>query len=115
MHVGYAGDNNGKNIQVNLRGKTMSLYDVWDKGISEFVRDEESSFWLGGWTHVRAIAAEHEKDKLLWKQEGANAMFERWLEETLTFACNKAYVHPTTGQKLGGPDKVKDGPVEIDE
>ena len=67
------------------QGETMSLYDVWDHAISEVrkkgnseiekhqswqrecvtwdsrfdadevVRMQESNFWLGGWTHVRAV------------------------------------------------------------
>lgn len=92
----------------------MSLYDVWDKGISEVIRSEESNFWLGGWTHVRAIGAEYEKDKEMWKKDGAVQSFERWAEEAVGFACEKAYTHPTTGKKLAGPDAEK-GPVTIDE
>merc|ERR1711920_320281 len=87
-----------------FQGKQMSLYDVWDKGISEIMRTQESGFWLGGWTHVRAISEEFQKDKDLWKQEGANKAFDKWLAESVDFACNKAYTHPTNGKKLAGPN-----------
>merc|ERR1712203_379172 len=55
LHVGFATDDNGRSVQLTYRGKPMSLYDVWDKGVSEDLRNQESGFWLGGWTHVRAI------------------------------------------------------------
>eukprot|EP00933_Yihiella_yeosuensis_P050346 TRINITY_DN48149_c0_g1_i1.p1 TRINITY_DN48149_c0_g1~~TRINITY_DN48149_c0_g1_i1.p1 ORF type:complete len:405 (+),score=91.21 TRINITY_DN48149_c0_g1_i1:99-1313(+) len=100
MHVGFAGDNTGRNIQVRFRGNTETLYDMWDKVISEAVRTHESNFWLGGWTHVRAVSSEFAEDKQLWKQDGAFKSFERWLGETVNFACQKAYVHPTTGQRI---------------
>eukprot|EP00913_Durusdinium_trenchii_P021807 g20490.t1 len=56
LHVGYANDNSGRKVLVKFRGQTMSLYDVWDHAISEVVRTQESNFWLGGWTHVRAVS-----------------------------------------------------------
>lgn len=114
MHVGYAGDDNGRKVQVNFQGKQMSLYDLWDKGISEVVRSQESSFWLGGWTHIRAISGEFEKDKELWKKDGPFKSFERWNAEMVSFACEKAYAHPVTGKKLAGPD-AEHGPAAIDD
>lgn len=68
--MGYGNDNNGRKVLVKFRGQTMSLYDVWDHGISEVIRTHESNFWLGGeakreenllrvatgWTHVRAVS-----------------------------------------------------------
>lgn len=114
LHVGYAGDDNGRKVQVKFRGQVMSLYDVWDKGISEVIRKEQSSFWLGGWTHVRAISPEFQRDTELWKKEGAFKSFDRWLAETVDFACNKVYTHPTTGKRLAGPG-AEAQPVEVDE
>uniref|UniRef100_A0A6U8U991 Uncharacterized protein n=1 Tax=Zooxanthella nutricula TaxID=1333877 RepID=A0A6U8U991_9DINO len=115
LHVGYASDDNGHTTQVRFRGKQMSLYAFWDKGIGEMVREYEGYMWDGGWTHVRAIGDEHERDKKLWKEEGAFKSFDRWMDETVQFACEKAYVHPTTGQKLGGPGVSHDHVVDIDE
>ena len=46
--MGYGNDNNGRKVLVKFRGQTMSLYDVWDHGISETIRTHESNFWLGG-------------------------------------------------------------------
>jgi len=114
MHIGFAGDDNGRKVQVNFRGQQMSLYDVWDKGISEVVRSQESGFWLGGWTHVRAISEEFERDKEQWKKDGPFKSFERWADEMMKFACQKAYVHPTTGKKLAGPE-ADPGPAVIDD
>jgi len=114
LHVGYAVDDNGRNTMVKFRGKTISLYEVWDSAISEAVRTTESNFWLGGWTHVRAVGSEYESDKQKWKEEGSDKSFERWLDESVKFACEKAYTHPITGKKLAGPG-AEAGPVEIGE
>ncbi|CAK9020241.1 unnamed protein product [Durusdinium trenchii] len=114
LHVGYANDNSGRKVLVKFRGQTMSLYDVWDHAISEVVRTQESNFWLGGWTHVRAVNSEWDTDKKKWKEDGPFKSFERWLDEAVQFTCSKAYVHPTTGKKLAGPN-AESGPVEIDE
>lgn len=114
LHVGYANDNSGRKILVKFRGETMSLYDVWDHAISEVVRTQESNFWLGGWTHVRAVSSEWEKDKAKWKEDGPFKSFDRWLSEAVDFTCSKAYVHPITGKKLAGPS-AENGPVEIGE
>jgi len=115
MHVGFAGDDNGRKVEVIFRGRTMSLYDVWDKGISEAVRNEESGFWLGGWTHVRAVGEEFQRDKELWKQEGAFKTFEKWAEESVAFACSQAYTHPGTGKRLAGPGAEVGQKAVIDE
>jgi len=103
MHVGFGGDDNGRNVIVKFRGEKTSLYDVWDKAISEAVRTHESHFWLGGWTHVRAVSTEWENDKARWKEDGADKSFERWLDESAQLACEKAYTNPVTGKKLAGP------------
>ncbi|CAE8687860.1 unnamed protein product, partial [Polarella glacialis] len=78
------------------------------------VRTQESSFWLGGWTHVRAVSSEFARDTELWKKDGAEKSFDRWLSESVDFACSKAYTHPTTGKRLAGPG-AEAGPVVIDE
>jgi len=115
LHVGFASDDNGHATHVKFRGKTVALYDLWDKSISERIREEESGFWLGGWTHVRAVKDQFEKDKELWKTEGPFKSFERWLDETVQFACAVAYTHPTTGKKLAGPSAEQGQIPEIDE
>eukprot|EP00928_Gymnodinium_smaydae_P086849 TRINITY_DN71265_c0_g1_i1.p1 TRINITY_DN71265_c0_g1~~TRINITY_DN71265_c0_g1_i1.p1 ORF type:complete len:437 (-),score=118.81 TRINITY_DN71265_c0_g1_i1:94-1344(-) len=112
LHLGFVGDDMGRSVKVNFRGNTISLYDLWDRVVSETVRNEESNFWLGGWTHVRAVQEEFEKDKAEWKSEGAFKMFDKWAAETADFACREAYVVPRTGKKLAGPG-AESGPVEI--
>jgi len=114
LHLGYDSSDMGRKVQVKFRGKEMSLYEFWDKGISETVRKDESSFWLGGWTHVSRIRAEFEADKDLWKKEGAFKMFDKWAAETANLACATAYHHPGTGKMLAGPDAAP-SPIEIDE
>jgi len=103
MHVGFAGDDMGRSIQVKFKGQQMSLYDFWDKGISETIQKEEANFWLGGWTHVGRIRADFESDSKKWKEDGAFKSFDRWAEESVKFACETAYVHPQTKKKFGGP------------
>jgi len=111
LHVGYSSDDNGHEVQVKFNGKQMSLYEFWDKAISEEVRTKESGFWYGGWTHIRAVQSEFEKDKELWKK-GSGYAFDAWLEDTMAFACKTAYVLPSTGKKLVG-EGAPTQPIEI--
>lgn len=111
LHVGYSTDDNGHEVQVKFNGKQMSLFDFWDKAISEEVRTKESGFWYGGWTHVRSVQAEFQKDKELWKK-GSFYAFDAWLEDTMNFACKTAYVLPSTGKKLVG-EGAPAQPIEI--
>jgi len=113
LHVGFAADDNGKSVKVDFQGKQMSLYDVWDTAISEMVRTQESGFWYGGWTHVRSISGQFQKDKETWKKEGAMKAFDVWFEEQARFACDKAYKHPVTGKALAGP-AAEASPARID-
>lgn len=114
MHLGFDADDMGRKVKVKFRGEEMSLYDFWDKKIGEVVRNDEASFWLGGWTHVGRIKGEFEEDKAKYKKDGAFAMIDAWAAETMKFACNVAYKHPGTGKMLAGPNAAE-GPVEIDE
>merc|ERR1719426_133306 len=102
MHLGYTDDNMGKNIQVKYRGHVTTLYNFWDATIGEIIRQDESSFWLGGWTHVGRVRAEFDADKEAYKKEGAFPMFEKWAAETAKFACDTAYKLPSTGKMLAG-------------
>jgi hypothetical protein len=113
LHVGFAADDMGKKISVDFMGKEMSLYDIWDKGISELVRTQESGFWYGGWTHVRAVEAQFHKDKDTWQKEGAMKTLDLWFDEQARFACETAYKHPVTGKALGGPS-AESGRPSID-
>merc|ERR1719158_1477987 len=92
----------------------MSLYDFWDKGISQVVRTKQDNWWLSGWTHVQYVSAEHSRDQETWKREGPMKTFDLWMQESVKFACEKAYVHPSTKQKLAGPGS-QHGVIDIDE
>lgn len=114
MHLGFAGSDTGRAVKLKFRGKEMTLYDFWDKTISETVRDQESNFWLSGWTHVRAVQEDFAKDKELFKSQGAFKAFETWAQETADLACSEAYV--LQGKKLAGPDAgSQSSPVEVTE
>lgn len=102
FHVGFAADGSGKDVQVEFNGQQMSLYDLWDKGISEFVRTKNPNFWLGGWTHFGSVRSEHEADKKQWEEEGAFKSFEKWLDESVQLACELSHRLP----KGPGPHKV---------
>merc|ERR1712232_1359044 len=97
--------------KLKYNGKETSLYEFWDATIGNMIRDRESNFWLGGWTHVRDIQGEFEKDKALWKDQGATKAFESWAKETVKFACDTVY-KLMSGKKLAGPDAAP-GPIEI--
>mmetsp|Transcript_42561 Transcript_42561/g.112310 ORF Transcript_42561/g.112310 Transcript_42561/m.112310 type:complete len:397 (-) Transcript_42561:43-1233(-) len=113
LHLGYSGDDMGRKVRVIFRNKEISLYEFWDSTISETVRNEESNFWLGGWTHVHRIQDDFEADKAKWAKLGAFKMFDEWAQESVTFACKKAYMLPG-GKMLAGPNAVQ-GPTIIDD
>merc|ERR1712232_1311948 len=97
--------------KLKYNGKETSLYEFWDATIGNMIRDRESNFWLGGWTHVRDIQGEFEKDKALWKDQGATKAFESWAKETVKFACDTVYKLPS-GTKIAGPEAGA-GPFEV--
>jgi Cu/Ag efflux protein CusF len=112
LHLGYATNDMGRSIKLKYGGNEKSLYEFWDATIGNTIRDQESNFWLGGWTHVRDIQNEFNKDKDLWKEQGAAKAFESWAKETVKFACDTVYKLPVSGTKLAGPD-AGSGPFEV--
>lgn len=113
MHVGFAGDDMGREVKVRFRGKVMSLYDLWDSGISQVIRTEESSFWLGGWTHVGRIFHEFTHEQREWKKSKPFDMYDKWMEENVKFACEVAY-KLRNGVAVAGPGGQK-GVIDIDD
>jgi len=112
LHLGNAEDDMGKNIKVNFRGKTMSLYDLWDKELAQAVIKDSPGFWWGGWTHVQRTRSEYEKDSARWKQDGVG-MFDQWATETMQFACEDVYKNPVSGKMLVDEAKENGGIVRI--
>lgn len=115
LHVGYSSDDSGNRIRVKFKNKEMTLYELWDKGITEYVREHQPNFWYGGWTHVNNVRNEHETDKQYWSEEHPYKSFERWMNESVRFACEKAYVHPSTGRKLAGLGSDIQKVIDIDD
>lgn len=113
LHVGFAEDDTGRNISVNFRGRTMSLYDFWDKELAQAVIKDSPGFWWGGWTHVQRTRSEYEKDSAAWNKDGVQ-MFNTWAAETLKFACEDVYRNPVSGRNLVDEAKENGGIVRID-
>lgn len=112
LHLGCGQDDMGRNRSVILRGKTVSLYELWDSQITQQVMKDSPGFWWGGWTHVQRTRAEYEKDSAEWKKDGI-LLFERWADETVKFGCDHVYNHPILGQPLFPDDQSS--LVRIDE
>jgi len=105
LHLGYAGDDMGRNIKVTLQGKETTLYELWDgEMIRSIMSEGKGSFWWGGWTHIQNVRDKFEAEKKAWAEEGAFARFEKWVKEGNQFACDRAYMNPSSQAKLaGGP------------
>jgi len=117
LHFGSDEDGLGRNITVLFRGKSMSLYDMWDHEITQTVMRDSPGFWWGGWTHVQRTRVEYEKDGEQWKKDGVK-MLERWADETSRYVCENVYRNPLTGRSLledvqGGVLKVDDNLYEV--
>jgi len=107
MHFASASDDAGRNIKVRFRGKTMSLYELWDGYITQTVMRESPGFWWGGWTHVQRTRVEYEQDGARWKKEGVK-LFETWAEETATYLCNNIYIKAV-------PSDHHDSVIDVDD
>jgi len=117
LHFGCQADNMGRNLTVMFRGKKSSLFDFWDKEITQHVIKESPQFWWGGWTHVQRTRVEYEKDGAAFKTDGA-ALFNTWADETARYTCESIYKSPTHGRPLmddmvGGVYKVDEGLYEM--
>jgi len=114
MHFASARDDAGRNITVLFRGKTMSLYEMWDSYITQYVMQESPGFWWGGWTHVQRTRVEYEQDGAQWKKDGLK-MLDKWAEETAAYLCNNIYRNALTGKYTIDEDPKKNFVILIDE
>lgn len=87
------------NITVVYRGKEMSMFDMWDREITQTTIKDNPGFWWGGWTHVQRTRVEYETDGHKWQKDGP-LEFDRWAEETHTYLCDKIYKNPITGKQI---------------
>jgi len=115
MHFGVQGDDLGLKINVTFRGKKVSLYDMWDREITQAVIKDSPGFWWGGWTHVQRTRIEYDQDGEKWKKEGIN-MFDKWANESVKFLCNTVYGNllAKTGQDVL-PETMSSGNFHVDE
>jgi len=105
LHFGLAKPDQGgspigeKDLIVNFRGKTVSMFEIWDSEITQATIKESPGFWWGGWTHVQRTRVEYETDGNRWKQDGV-LEFERWANETADYLCDHIYRNPITGEDM---------------
>jgi len=99
LHFGTAETDVGRNISVLFRGKSTTLYDIWDKDITQAVIKDSPTFWWGGWTHVGRTRVEYEKDKEDFKQEHEK-MLQKWADETAEFAYDSVYRNPISKKSI---------------
>lgn len=109
LHFG-GGDDLGRNLTVTFRGRKMSLFDMWDREITQATMRDSPGFWWGGWTHVQRTRVEYEQDGERWKKDGV-ANFDRWADETAKYLCENVYTNPLTGRRL----YEAEGSVRIEE
>jgi hypothetical protein len=114
LHLGFDDDGDmGRKIKVNFRGRDMSLYDLWDKELTQAIMKDSPGFWWGGWTHVSRTRTEYEKDAEQWKKDGVN-MFDQWAADSLKFACDDVYKNPVTGIPIDEEAKKQGGTLRVD-
>eukprot|EP00927_Polykrikos_kofoidii_P071986 TRINITY_DN68161_c0_g1_i1.p1 TRINITY_DN68161_c0_g1~~TRINITY_DN68161_c0_g1_i1.p1 ORF type:complete len:435 (+),score=61.69 TRINITY_DN68161_c0_g1_i1:111-1307(+) len=102
----------GSNVSVIFRDREMSMFDFWDKELTQATIRGEPTFWWGGWTHVKRTRVEFERDGALWKQNGA-AEFWRWANETAEYMCHHVYLNPVTGRSI--LSEMKSGKLHVTE
>eukprot|EP00913_Durusdinium_trenchii_P031683 g29669.t1 len=90
LHFGTADTDMGRNITVLFRDKKTTLFDVWDKEITQSVIKNEPHFWWGGWTHVQRTRVEYERDSEQFKKEH-ESLLNRWADESAKFMCSSLY------------------------
>mmetsp|Transcript_71537 Transcript_71537/g.155423 ORF Transcript_71537/g.155423 Transcript_71537/m.155423 type:complete len:389 (-) Transcript_71537:120-1286(-) len=112
MHFGLEEDDMGRNFQVMFRGKKVSLYDIWDREISQTTIHDSPGFWWSGWTHVQRTHVEFAQDSARWDESGVE-MFEKWANESARFVCESVYRNPLTGRRI--TEELKNGVFHLSE
>lgn len=112
LHLGFDEGDHGKNISVRFRGNTVSLYDFWDKEMTQAVMKDMPGFWWSGWTHIQRVGREYDVDKAEWEKNHV-ATFDKWAAESAKFACNEVYTNPITQKRI--TDEITNGPLDIDQ
>jgi len=87
FHVGMRAESKR---QITFKGKTMSLFDFWDKTIVQHVKNTQPGFWQGGWTRVDAVKRDYNQDTASWKrlgQKAPNELLPKWATENAILAC----------------------------
>eukprot|EP01066_Platyproteum_vivax_P008786 Platyproteum_vivax@DN3770_c0_g1_i2.p1 len=105
LHIGFTGDDMGRNTTTTYKGEKASLFDIWDRLLVQNAMRERPSFWNGGWTHVNAIKAEFEKERKEFEEQGAD-IFKAWMQDNLNVACTRVYRNPATAEWLKGDFEV---------
>lgn len=103
MHFGFVEDNLGKEINgmININGtnERLSLFEIWESGITRKLKTEKPQFWFGGWTHILAIRDTFDKELLLWKEKGIE-IIDDWARENYNIMINEIYFHPISKQPI---------------
>ncbi|KAJ1607450.1 putative S1/P1nuclease [Cryptosporidium canis] len=103
MHFGFIEDNLGREITgiMNINGtdEKLSLFEIWESGITRKLKIEKPQFWFGGWTHILAIRDTFDRELLLWKKKGIDVI-DDWAKESISIMYNEVYSHPISKQPV---------------
>ncbi|OII74851.1 S1 P1 nuclease [Cryptosporidium ubiquitum] len=103
MHFGFIEDDLGREINgmisINGTNERLSLFEIWESGITRKLKTEKPQFWFGGWTHILAIRDTFDKELLLWKEKGIE-MIDDWARENYSIMVNEIYFHPISKQPI---------------
>eukprot|EP00927_Polykrikos_kofoidii_P030096 TRINITY_DN25954_c0_g1_i1.p1 TRINITY_DN25954_c0_g1~~TRINITY_DN25954_c0_g1_i1.p1 ORF type:complete len:394 (-),score=69.69 TRINITY_DN25954_c0_g1_i1:78-1187(-) len=112
LHFALAPGQPGDNITVTFRGKETSLFEFWDKEITQATIKESPGFWWGGWTHVQRTRVEFEQDGAKWQTHGVQ-QFWAWANETAEYMCDRVYKDPLTERSV--LNQMRNGKFRISE
>ncbi|KAK6590545.1 S1 P1nuclease [Cryptosporidium xiaoi] len=103
LHFGFSDDNLGRDIKgvmvINGTNEKISLYDIWEYGITKKLKIEKPHFWFGGWTHIFAIRDSYDKELQRWKEIGIDVVDE-WALESFNLMCSKIYSNPLSREPI---------------
>ncbi|OII77276.1 hypothetical protein cand_019860 [Cryptosporidium andersoni] len=103
LHFGFTESNAGRDFHghliINGTEETISLFEIWEKGLIQKLKIEKPQFWYGGWTHVFAIRDIFDKEVILWKERGID-IIDDWARESIKIMCSALFIHPLNQEKL---------------
>ena len=102
LHVSYADDRGGNDVQVKFLGKPFNLHSVWD---TAFIKRRTGSDWVSLALQIRSKIPEEQLGE--WRKEPEP---EQWADESLTLTVKSVCGLLAENRELGrnsAPSKTR--------